>query len=369
MKPKILFALHLPPPVHGAAVVGKSIHDSQLINQRFDCRYINLATARSLQDIGKGGVKKLWKFKKLLQNVRHTVNEWKPDLVYVTPNAAGGAFYKDFVVVEILKKMGCRVVVHYHNKGVRTRQDRKLDDALYRRFFKDLKVILLSDALYDDVRKYVSREDVWICPNGIPEITTSHIPEKSPQSVPHILFLSNLLIEKGVWVLLDALQLLKEQGKSFVCDFVGGETSEIDATLFAEEVERRGLNRQVIYHGRKYGEEKVAYFQQADLFVFPTYYSNECFPLVLLEAMSYSLPCIATDEGGIRDIVVNGENGFLVPKYDASALAQHIRQLIEDHNLCKEMGENGHVKFHKEFTLSAFENRMATCLQQCLTKK
>ena len=50
---KILFILHLPPPVHGAAMVGKYIKDSKLINERFECRYINLTTANSLTDIGK----------------------------------------------------------------------------------------------------------------------------------------------------------------------------------------------------------------------------------------------------------------------------------------------------------------------------
>ena len=57
LKPRILFILHLPPPVHGAAMMGQYIHDSKVINGRFDCHYINLTTAKSLQDIGKGGVK------------------------------------------------------------------------------------------------------------------------------------------------------------------------------------------------------------------------------------------------------------------------------------------------------------------------
>ena len=63
--------------------------------------------------------------------------------------------------------------------------------------------------------------------------------------------------------------------------------------------------------GRKYGEEKERLFRESDIFVFPTYYDIECFPLVLLEAMQYGLPCVNTDEGGIRDIVVN-DSGFTV---------------------------------------------------------
>ena len=142
-KPKVLLILHLPPPVHGAAMMGKYIHDSKLVNGTFDCRYINLATARDLTDIGKFGVRKIIQFIKLLRLIRKEVQLFKPQLVYVTPNACGGAFYKDFIVVEMLKYMGCKVVVHYHNKGVATRQERRIDDLLYRKFFKNVKVILL----------------------------------------------------------------------------------------------------------------------------------------------------------------------------------------------------------------------------------
>lgn len=150
-------------------MVGQYIHDSKLINREFDCHYINLTIAKNLQDIGKVGIRKLFDFIKLLKKIRHEVKVVKPQLVYVTPNACGGAFYKDYIVVQMIKRMGYQVVVHYHNKGVATRQNRFLDNILYQRFFKGIKVILLSECLYSDVMKYVKREDVFVCPNGIPE--------------------------------------------------------------------------------------------------------------------------------------------------------------------------------------------------------
>ena len=112
-------------------------------------------------------MRKLLDFFKLLKKIRHEVKVVKPQLVYVTPNACGGAFYKDFVVVQMLKRLGCQVVVHYHNKGVATRQEKWLDDVLYKRFFKGIKVILLSECLYEDVKKYVDRGNVLVCGNGI----------------------------------------------------------------------------------------------------------------------------------------------------------------------------------------------------------
>lgn len=366
MKPKILFIMHMPPPVHGAAMVGQYIHDSKLINGEFECHYINLTTAKNLQDIGKVGMRKLLDFFKLLKKIRHEVKVVKPQLVYVTPNAFGGAFYKDFVVVQMLKHLGCKVVVHYHNKGVATHQDRWFDNILYKRFFKDVKVILLSECLYVDVKKYVDRKSVFICANGIPcssELDSHSIPSSTTQTlIPHILFLSNLLVSKGVLVLLDALQILKGKGCSFVCDFVGGETVEMDAVMFESEVAKRGLEGMAIYHGRKYGKDKEEFFRSVNMFVFPTFYHNECFPLVLLEAMEHGLPCISTTEGGISGIVDDGKMGYLVPKHDAVALADKIEMFIRDTDLRHKMGSAGREKFEREFTLEVFEKRMVEIL-------
>ena len=360
----VLFIMHMPPPVHGASMMGKYIHDSETVNGAFDCHYINLATAKDLIDIGKIGVKKLVQFIKLLRNIHKEVKRWRPQLVYVTPNAFGGAFYKDFVVVEMLKSMGCKVVVHYHNKGVSTRQDRWLDNLLYRKFFKNIKVILLSKRLYSDMKKYVRLEDVYFCPNGAPDVERS-IVEKTNR-ITHLLFLSNLIEEKGVIVLLDALKMLKERGLSFVCDFVGGETVEIDKERFNREVAQRGLNGMVLYHGKKYGEEKEAFLNEADIFVFPTYYHNECFPVVLLEAMEHALPCISTNEGGIADIIDDGETGFIVERKDVIALSDKLELLIKDAEMRREMGKNGLLKYKKAFTLDVFERNIVNVLDKIM---
>lgn len=369
-KYNILFILHLPPPVHGAAMVGKYIKDSVLINSEFGCHYINLAIASSIENIGKVGIKKLWKFLQLLHSIRREVKRINPDYVYITPNAKGGAFYKEWVIVMMLKMMGCRIVAHYHNKGVSSRQDKWLDNWMYRRFFKNIKVILLAEALYFDIQKYVRREDVYICPNGIPveELQNSGASvEKKNRNVPQLLFLSNLLVDKGVLVLLDALKGLKDKGCFFVCNFVGGETADIDAKRFVAEVDRRGLNEMAFYKGKKYGQDKDEEFEGADLFVFPTFYHNECFPLVLLEAMQYGLPCISTNEGGISGIIKDGENGFIVGRKDVHSLADKIEILLTDKELRIRMGNAGKEKFQKEFTLEVFEKRFVEILSQVST--
>lgn len=91
----------------------------------------------------------------LLKHISHVVREIRPELVYITPNAGGKAFFKDFIVVQMLKSMGCKVIAHYHNKGVSAYQSKWVYNFLYKRFFSNLKVVLLAENLYKDIAKYV----------------------------------------------------------------------------------------------------------------------------------------------------------------------------------------------------------------------
>lgn len=355
--------MHLPPPVHGAAMVGKNIMNSEKINSEFGCQYINLTAASSLEDVGRYRIGKGARIIRLYANVMKTLKTFNPDLVYVTPNARGKAFFKEYLIVEAIKREGFKVIVHYHNKGVSTKQDDPLYDALYRSFFKDLKVILLSEKLIPDIRKYVNPEDIFICPNGI-----EGYPVPSRCKEPDLLFLSNMLISKGVITLLDALAILSQRGEKFHCDFVGGETSEIDARIFSIETARRNLQNFVTYHGRQVGAAKEEFWQNASIFVFPSFYENECFPLVLLEAMQHSLPCIATDEGAMADIVEDGVTGLIVRKEDPEDLASKIATLLHVPDTSRELGEEGCRKYQDLFTMDRFEDRFISILKKCVSR-
>lgn len=115
------------------------------------------------------------------------------------------------------------------------------------------------------------------------------------------------------------------------------------------------------FQGKKYNEEKEVFFENADIFIFPTL--NEAFGLVLLEAMEHALPCIATDEGGISDIVDEGETGFIVSKRNANILADKIEYLLVHPEERMRMGKLGYKKFQNQFTVGKFEERLAEILQ------
>ena len=178
----------------------------------------------------------------------------------------------------------------------------------------------------------------------------------------NLLFLSNLIPSKGVYVLLDACRILKDKGLDFQCNFVGGETKEIDRARFEAEVQRRGLEGMVRYEGPKYGEEKEEYWRSSDVFVQPTF--EDCFPLTIVEAMQHGLPVVSTDEGAVPDMVADGVNGFVCERKDVSGLAVALERLITDASLRMRMGEVGRKRYEEEFTLERFEERFAECLRR-----
>ena len=97
---RILFVLHLPPPVHGAAVVGEMIRSSKTILEGIDGRFINLSASRTGDEIGRGGFRKLLRILALRREVRRTVRSFRPTKLYCTPSAGFPGILKDWFVLQ-----------------------------------------------------------------------------------------------------------------------------------------------------------------------------------------------------------------------------------------------------------------------------
>ncbi|WP_298881806.1 glycosyltransferase family 4 protein [uncultured Polaribacter sp.] len=283
----------------------------------------------------------------------------KIDKVYLAPSVSKKGLYKDYLTILILKVFKVKRYYHLHNKGVSKRKKSKILDLLYKSFFKNAKVVLLSEKLYDDVKDFVKKDDVFICPNGIKD--EYNFNKKENKNIFNILFLSNLIESKGVFILLEACKILKDKNINFLCNFVGGE-GDISKEIFNLKVQELNLQNNVTYLGRKYNNEKKEIFLNSDVFVFPTFYHNETFGLVNVEAMMYSLPVISTDEGGISDIIEDGKTGYIIEKKNSKVLAKKIELLSKDHQLRKMLGENGRKRFEDKFCFEIFEEKMIEIL-------
>lgn len=351
--------MHMPPPIHGAAIVGQSIHDSKLINSIFDCIYINPSASKNVAEVGKVSFSKiLFLFSNLIQIISTIIKE-KPQLVYYTPTSDGFGIFRDALTLLFIKLLGKKTVLHFHNKGVKEFSQNKFTVLAYKAIFHKSKVILLANELYQDIENFAKKDNVFICPNGIMPTLNKSILRKVNNQSYRFLFLSNIIKNKGVINLLEACADLKRKGYIFKCDFVG-KWSDIDEPLFNEIVKKLNLCDCVKAHGPKYGSEKDVYFRNADAFILPSY--TEAFSLVLIEAMEYSLPCICTNVGGLPSLVQNNQTGFLIEPKRTDLLVKSMIKLMDNRNNGIKLGVNGREYFEKELTLSSFEKKLINIL-------
>lgn len=361
----ILFMLHLPPPVHGSSIVGELVKESKIINELFHTRYLNIIMSRKVEETGKASLRKIVRLAEMWLLLLVKLIHRRPRLCYYSLTTTGAGFFKDVILISLLRLFHVKIIYHIHNKGIKQFQKKKLNHILYRFVFKNSRVILLSKHLYYDIETYVSEEHVFYCPNGIkdyqPKTAFLSLPEKR---IFKILFLSNLIREKGVFVLIEACSILRDKGYSFQCDFIGGE-GDVTEKQLNSFIKQKELAEHVKYLGKRYGKLKELAFEQADVFVLPSRY--DCFPLVILEAMQHSLPVISAHEGGMPDMVDDGSTGFLIPVYDdAEGLAKRIEYLLSNPFERKKMGVNGRIKYENNFTLPIFEKRFLSILQEAV---
>ena len=167
-KSRILFIAPLPPPVHGSAMVSQYIKDSTLVNEQCDCDFVNLSTSRRMDEIGKGGIRKLLRFIGAYFAVFFKLLTHRYDLCYLAITCHGMGFLTDAPFVLLCKLFGRKVLIHQHNKGMSHCVHRWPYRWLMPLVYRNTRVMLLSWHLSDDIAQVVKREQVVICPNGIP---------------------------------------------------------------------------------------------------------------------------------------------------------------------------------------------------------
>ena len=163
-------------------------------------------------------------------------------------------------------------------------------------------------------------------------------------------------------MVLDACYELSKQRYPFVCHFVGNESKELSIEFMKEAVALRNLQDVVTIHGALYGEEKEAILMQSDALVFPTFYHNECFPMVILEAMKYGLPVISTSLAAIPDIIIHEETGLLIPPCELSPLVDAMSRLLDNRDFAEKMGKRGMDRHKELYTHYHFEERICAIL-------
>jgi glycosyltransferase involved in cell wall biosynthesis len=169
---------------------------------------------------------------------------------------------------------------------------------------------------------------------------------------PSIVAIGRVIVKKGFANLIRACALLVERGKSFRCEIVG--EGPLENQLRAQ-IEQLRLQEFVQLPGPKPQHELRARLANASVFVLPSVPEPEGgmdnLPTVIMEAMATGLPVVSTRVGGIPEMVIDNQTGFLVQPEDAVALAGAIEKVTNDRSLGQTLGRAGYERAQKLFSI------------------
>jgi len=197
-------------------------------------------------------------------------------------------------------------------------------------------VITLTEDMKKEMTKIYKR-DISVIPNGLDIKKFNNLSKENIRRVMNIsndekiiIFVGRLHPVKGVEYLIEAMEHIRQNDVKTKLIIVGDGT---ERERLEKLVKKFDLTKNVLFVGRISNEDIPKYMTLSDVLVLPSL--KEGFPNILLEAMASGLPVIATNIGGISEIIKNGENGFLVEPKNSKAIAEKILSLFENNELCK----------------------------------
>ncbi len=270
-----------------------------------------------------------------------------------------GSYFRKALVAEIAKVAKKKVILHVHGSEFEVfyRESFALVKRCIRRTLSMSDVVVaLSEQWRHSLSRMSGRDNVRILYN--PAVVGPYL-EREDSGTVNFLFLGRMGVRKGVFDLVEAVALMR---RSNVRVFVYGDG---DVEGVREHVLRFAVSSKVCVAGWISGSEKTAILKSAHVLVLPSY--HEGLPMSVLEAMSWGLPVLATDVGGISEAVEHGRTGFLVEPGDKDGLAKRMDELASSHELRRAMGKAGYgaakTKFSVEVVLDALRQMHASLLE------
>jgi starch synthase len=198
-------------------------------------------------------------------------------------------------------------------------------------------------------------------------------------SIPYVLFVGRITRQKGVTHLVDAINYLPPETQVVLCAGAP-DTPEIAAELRAKVKRARQKHPRIVWIEKMVTkQETIQLYSNCTVFCCPSVY--EPFGIINLEAMACRAPVVATSTGGIKEVVVERETGYLVPfeadpvtsfPLDPDAFAQdlavRINMLLQDPEKCKRFGDAGRKRVEDIFSWTAIAHQTIDLYRKLIEK-
>lgn len=251
----------------------------------------------------------------------------------------------------------CRkIIVHFHPSNEKALFDEKYAPKLKNLFNKADKLIVLSPLWKDYIQKAFpfSNYDMEILWNPCPKVNRNEIIKKK-----QILYAGTILRRKGYDILLKAFGKIAKDYPEWSLVFAGNPYMEDGINELNEGkklAEKLDITNQVLWLGWISGEKKDFVFNESSIYCLAS--EGEGFPMGVLDAWAYGIPCVMTPVGGIPDIVEDGKNGLLFEVGDVHSLAKQLKRMIDDENLRESIVKNTDLFVHNQFNVENGNSRL-----------
>jgi glycosyltransferase involved in cell wall biosynthesis len=361
---KVVVVGQVPPPVNGQSLMIReflngSYSDMELI-------HVPMAFSRLTSEIGSFRFRKLAHLVRVLSAIAIARLRTGATILYYPPADANLVpVLRDLVLLIPTRWLFRRTVFHFHAAGLYAIYPRL--PKLLRLFFHlaydrpDLAIFTTTATSAESV--HLRARSTVIIPCGVPDHSFSlndepESPSSSSPAVPTILYAGIICEAKGILVLLEACRILRQAGTPFRLVCMGS----FLPSAFENEVENivrsNNLESNVDFVGTLTGREKHHAFATANIFCFPSHYPAESFGVVLIEAMSYGLPIVATEWRGIPEVTGDDGGACLVPIQDPVALAAMLHTLLVSPLRRESMGHSNRKRYLAKFTLENYRNSL-----------
>ena len=260
-------------------------------------------------------------------------------------------FYSNIFAIPLARLAGVRVILGARREEVamKTPFQQRLQRWCYR---LATGVVANAEAMKEQVIKYdgLDPKKIWVIHNGLDLSRFDECdgkrdqPDRTPHPIITIAVIANLRPEKGHLVFLAAARQLRNRFAQLRFLVAGDGPLKED---ILQAIRTFDLSDCVQMLGAV--KDVPTFLRSIDIAVLPSL-KNEGFPNAVMEAMAASLPVVATDTGGTRELVVDSHTGFVVQAADADALADRITRLYNDPELRRKMGEAGRSRIVQSFS-------------------
>jgi glycosyltransferase involved in cell wall biosynthesis len=328
---RILMIGPFPDPVTGVSVANdrlKSYLSKRGLKVNFiDTNFYNMSSHQG----AKLPLKQIFHFIKRYSGL---FKIFSSDIVYITPGQTffGIVKYAPFILFALLLNKPYLIHLHGNYLGKEYLQLKGSRKYIFRFLISHARFgIALSHSLKENFKGLLQEDHITVIENFADKDLFLLDQESKEFSFPKVLFLSNLIKEKGILDVLDALIILKRKNVRFSA-VLAGQMEEDIRGLLKEKLNELGPS--VLYYPIVLGHLKTQVLREANVFILPTYYSMEGQPISVLEAMASGNTVICTRIPGITDIA-NENQVIFVDKQKPEEIATHLEALSQNMNKVK----------------------------------